>query len=99
MKDSKICSITKTGVFKGAIISAIAGLVLFIYPSISNIIYRRLDTETAKQDLKDIENIVIQICGFIATGGSSVAIIDRVKNQAKVYTPRNIPGPNIEDLV
>lgn len=96
-KIKKVKNLFNTGLFKSACISAFAGLFISVYPYISNIIERKIDT--FRQDADDIEKIILQIVGFIATGGAGYSIYDRMVNQEKVYTPRGFPGRNIEDAL
>lgn len=96
-KIKKVKNLFQTSFFKSACISAIAGLFISVYPYVSNIIERKV--ESFRADADDIEKIVLQIAGFIATGGAGYSIYDRMTNQQKFYTPRGFPGMNIEEAL
>jgi hypothetical protein len=91
-------SLLETNVFKGSLVSFVSGVLLLILPYVINIAERRIEPKYHK-DLKDVYQILTQILAVSAAGGASTSIIDRVKDQRLVYTPKNIIGPDADDVV
>lgn len=87
----------KTKHFISSALATLAGIVIAVYPSIENLIIR--NTNIGKENMIDIGRIIQTVAGILATGGSCVAMHDRVTNQYKTYTPRGIFGHNLEDLL
>ncbi|MFN7161363.1 MAG: hypothetical protein ACK4NC_07240 [Candidatus Gracilibacteria bacterium] len=87
----------KTSHFISSSLATLAGIIVAVYPNVENIIVRKFPV--TKEDMRDIGEIVITICGMFAAGGSGYALYDRAVNQQKVYTPRGIFGSNVEDLL
>lgn len=90
-------NLLRTKLFYSTIISMIAGIIMIAAPNIFNILERSYPSN--KDNLNDIEAIIINVCGVLATAGGGAALHDRMTNQNRVYTPKYLPGLNIEDIL
>lgn len=100
MNDLKIANtvartIWQTKTFKGASAAGIAGIIISLTPSITDIAKRHNPKHVS--DIGDISNIVLTVAGLFATGGAGAAILGRAAANDEVRSPRWMPGPNIED--
>lgn len=69
-------------------------LALAIAPDVGEILKRRTDRGTA-QDIDNYVNMAIKIGGLLGIGG---AITGRYYATQDVYTPKGIPGRDLEDI-
>ncbi len=83
-------SIFGSKTFWGIIFTSTAAIA----PIVGNNVDKFLDEETRK-DInygQDAAQIVVIMCGAAAS------IVGRVEAKSSIYTPKGIPGPNINDL-
>lgn len=92
----KPISLFETTTARGAITTGIVSLFIAILPSVDNILQRNYPER--KDDISDVIEIVSIVGGFIAVGGTGVALTGRASAKSLVYTPNWLPGYNKNEL-
>lgn len=83
---------------QSASFSALLGLWLAISPSVGGLLQSNAKTEKAKANIGYVMEIINQVAGFLVVGSGATAIAGRLR-VGDLYTPKGLPGANLDDFV